>query len=146
MASRKNSSSVKMSDRARQPKPTTGALMTCSILQIQNRTLYPCRVVLAPFISSHSCTLQEQRIKFRPNIQQTISNHQRNRRYQYDLPNMVQRLASVPHAGHFVWPGTIGSQRAWSNGIARDLAPAEGALSSVCSVLHKDRVSKSPTN
>lgn len=43
---------------------------------------------------------------------------------------MVHRLASLPHAGHLVLPGSIGVQRDWSKGMASDLAPAEGARSS----------------
>lgn len=61
--------------------------------------------------------------------------------YQYDLPNIVHLLASWPHAVHLVLPGSIAGQRDWSNGIARDLAPALGARSSVGSDLHIARVS-----
>lgn len=43
---------------------------------------------------------------------------------------MVHLLASFPHAGHFVLPGSIGVHWDWSNGIAKDLAPADGARSS----------------
>lgn len=43
---------------------------------------------------------------------------------------MVQRFASLPHAGHFVTPGSMGGYWLWSKGMARDLAPADGARAS----------------
>jgi hypothetical protein len=54
---------------------------------------------------------------------------------------MVHLLASVPHAGHLVLPGTMGVQRDWSNGMARDLAPADGARSSCGSELVTEMMS-----
>ena len=52
---------------------------------------------------------------------------------------MVQRFASLPHAGHLVLPCSMGVQGDWSNGMASDLAPADGARSSCGSALKKKR-------
>lgn len=56
---------------------------------------------------------------------------------------MVHRLASFPQAGHFVLPDSIGVHRDWSNGMASDLAPAEGARSSCGSDLIKIMLTQS---
>ena len=50
---------------------------------------------------------------------------------------MVHRLASLPQAGHLVLPASIGAHFDRSNGMARDLAPADGARSSCGSDLRK---------
>jgi hypothetical protein len=50
---------------------------------------------------------------------------------------MVHRFAALPHAGHFVLPCSMAGHRACSNGIASDLAPAEGARSSCGSDLSR---------
>ena len=52
---------------------------------------------------------------------------------------MVQRFASLPHATHLVTPGSIFGQRDWSKGMQSDLAPAEGARSSVGAELRRTR-------
>lgn len=49
---------------------------------------------------------------------------------QYERPNIVHLFASLPHAGHFVLPGSIAGYEDWSNGIHNDFAPALGARSS----------------
>ena len=50
---------------------------------------------------------------------------------------MVHPLASLPHAGHLVLPGSIDVYRDWSKGIASDLALAEGARLSCGSDLNR---------